>query len=139
MMARSGKATLAAPANLDRTVAFQRRSGWAAVGGILGAIGASSCCILPLVLFSLGAGGAWIGNLTALSPYQPIFIAVTLGFLGYGFYAVYWKPRQACADGAVCARPLPSRIVKSTLWLATALVAAALAFPYAAPTLLDIR
>ena len=27
---------------------------------------ASSCCILPLVLFSLGVSGAWIGNFTQL-------------------------------------------------------------------------
>ncbi len=114
-------------------------TGWIAAGGILGAIGASSCCILPLVLFSLGAGGAWLGNLAALSPYQPIFIAITLGFLGYGFYAVYWKAKKACADGAACARPLPNRIVKSALWIATALVAAAIAFPYVAPWLLGIQ
>lgn len=44
------------------------RKPWIAAGGILGAIAASSCCILPLVLFSLGIGGAWIGNLTALAP-----------------------------------------------------------------------
>ena len=37
-----------------------------AAGGILGALAASSCCIVPLILFSLGIGGAWIGNLTAL-------------------------------------------------------------------------
>ncbi len=37
-----------------------------AAGGILGALAASSCCIVPLVLFGLGIGGAWIGNLTAL-------------------------------------------------------------------------
>jgi len=107
-----------------------------AAGGVLGAIAASSCCILPLVLFSLGAGGAWIGNLTALAPYQPIFVAITLGFLGYGYWLVYRKPKEACADGAACARPLPSRVVKLALWLATALVAAAIAFPYAAPILL---
>ena len=53
-----------------------------AAGGVLGAIAASSCCIVPLALFGLGVGGAWIGNLTALAPYQPIFVAVTLGFLG---------------------------------------------------------
>jgi mercuric ion transport protein len=29
----------------------------AVVGGMLGALAASSCCILPLVLFSFGAGG----------------------------------------------------------------------------------
>ena len=55
-----------------------------AIGGILGAIAASSCCIAPLVLFSLGISGAWIGNLTALAPYQPYFIAATLACLGYG-------------------------------------------------------
>ncbi len=114
------------------------RKTWAAAGGVLGAIAASSCCILPLVLFSLGAGGAWIGNLTALAPYQPIFVAITLGFLGYGYWLVYRKPKAICADGAACARPLPSRTVKLALWLATALVAAAIAFPYVAPTLLGI-
>lgn len=138
-MARSEEAALDAPETVDQTVGFQRRTGWAAAGGMLGAIGASSCCILPLVLFSLGAGGAWIGNLTALSPYQPIFIAVTLGFLGYGFYAVYWKPRKACAGGAACARPLPNRIVKSALWAATVLIAAAAVFPYVAPWLLGVQ
>lgn len=113
-----------------------RKTWLAVVGGILGAIAASSCCILPLVLFSLGAGGAWIGNLTALAPYQPIFVVITLGFLGYGYWLVYRKPKAVCVDEAACARPLPGRIVKLALWLATALVAAAIAFPYAAPILL---
>jgi mercuric ion transport protein len=113
------------------------RKTWVAVaGGVLGAIAASSCCILPLVLFSLGAGGAWIGNLTALAPYQPIFVVITLGFLGYGYWLVYRKPKAVCADGATCARPLPGRIVNLALWLATALLAAAIAFSYIAPILL---
>jgi len=112
------------------------RQGLAAAGGVLGALAASSCCILPLVLFSVGVGGAWIGNLTALAPYQPIFVAITLGFLGYGHYLVYWRTRKACADGAACARRLPNRAVKTALWGATSLVVAALAFPYVAPWLL---
>lgn len=106
-----------------------------AAGGLFGALAASSCCILPLVLFTLGVSGAWIGNLTALAPYQPAFVAVTLGFLGFGYYRVYRQP-PACAGSAACARPLRNRLVKATLWSATALVAAALAFPYAAPVLL---
>ncbi len=118
--------------------ASKRREAIAVSGGILGAVAASSCCVAPLVLFSLGAGGAWIGNLTALAPYQPIFVAITLGFLGYGYYLVYWKPRTAYAEGAACARPLPKRIVKGALWSATLLFAAALAFPYLAPLLLDL-
>lgn len=108
-----------------------------AAGGILGAIAASSCCIVPLILFSLGIGGAWIGNLTALAPYKPLFVAGTAGVLGYGFYLVYWRPRRACADGAACARPIPNRLVKSALWIATVLVIAAFAFDYIAPLLLS--
>jgi mercuric ion transport protein len=114
----------------------ERRAGLAAAAGVLGALAASSCCIAPLVLFTLGIGGAWIGNLTALEPYQPIFIAITLGFLAAGYYLVYRKPAVACAEGTACARPLSNRIVKLTLWVATALVGAAGAFPYVARLLL---
>lgn len=110
----------------------------AAFGSVLGALAASSCCILPLVLFSLGAGGAWIGNLTALSPYQPFIIAVTVGFLGTGFYLVYRKPKtDACQPGTVCARPGADRINKIALWSSTVLVTAAIAFNFLAPILLD--
>ena len=122
----------------DGAVNKDKASGLIAAGGVLGAIAASSCCIAPLVLFSLGAGGVWIGNLTALSPYQPIFVAVTLAFLGTGYWRVYRRPKNARAEGAACARPLPNRIVKGALWSATALVLAAIAFPYVAPILLDV-
>ena len=108
-----------------------------ALGGVLGALAASSCCIIPLILFSLGIGGAWIGNLTALAPYKPYFVAGTTGVLGYGFYLVYWKPWRACVDDAACARPAPSRLVQFALWIATVLVAAAFAFDYVAPLLLS--
>ena len=83
-----------------------RRHGLVATGGVLGAIAASSCCIVPLALFSLGASGVWIGNLAALTPYQPFFVLITAGFLGYGCYLVYWKPRKAYAAGTACARPI---------------------------------
>lgn len=107
-----------------------------AAGSILGALAASSCCILPLVLFSLGISGAWIGNLTALAPYQPYFVAGTLALLGYGYYLVYVKPKQGCADGS-CARSLPNRLVKSGLWSAMVLVVAAMGFNHVAPLLLN--
>ena len=44
------------------------------VGGIAAAIGAGLCCAGPLVLLLLGVSGSWIGNLTVLEPYRPIFI-----------------------------------------------------------------
>jgi mercuric ion transport protein len=108
---------------------------WAATGGILGALAASSCCILPLALSMLGISGAWIGNLTALAPYQPSFFAATAGSLGVGYYLAYRQPKAACADGS-CALPLRKRGVKVVLWAATALVLAAVAFDYLAPVLL---
>ena len=109
------------------------RQGLVAVSGIFGALAASSCCIIPLILFSLGISGAWIGNLTALAPYKPLFVAGTAGVLGYGFYLVYWERRRACADdGDACARPIPSRLVQLALWVATGLVVAAFAFDYIA-------
>ena len=110
--------------------------GLIAAGGVLGALATMSCCIMPLGLFALGISGAWIGNLTALAPYQPIFIGATLVFLATGYYLVYRKPRVACAEGEVCARPLPRRGVKLALWAATALVASAMAFPFVARALL---
>jgi mercuric ion transport protein len=108
-----------------------------AAGGLLGALAASSCCILPLVLFSLGISGAWIGNFTQLAPYQPYFIATTLGFLGAGYGLVHRASKRACAAAEACARPLPNRLVKAALIVATILVGAALAFDFIAPLLLS--
>src|SRR5437762_14374865 len=92
-----------------------------AAGGLLGALAASSCCILPLVLFSLGVSGAWIGHFTQLAPYQPCFIAETTALLGYGYWLVYRPAKPACANGGACTRPLPNRLVKAGLILATIL------------------
>ncbi len=107
-------------------------------GGVLGAIAMSSCCILPLALFSVGVTGAWIGNLAALYPYKLYFVVPTAGFLAGGFYLVYRKPKaEACAADGACAAPISTRINKVVLWSATALTLAALAFPYVAPLLLE--
>jgi mercuric ion transport protein len=81
------------------------------------------------VLTVAGVSGAWMANLRALAPYQPIFIALSIAVLGYGFYLVYWKPKRASADGAVCAQPvIPDKVVQGTLWLATLIVILAISF-----------
>jgi|TARA_R110002012_G_scaffold104644_3_gene245241 mercuric ion transport protein len=121
----------------DQTDPESRKARMIAAGGILGALAASTCCIVPLILFSLGVSGAWIGNLTALEPYKPIFIVITLGFLGYGYWMVYRKPK-ACTEGATCARPLPNRLVKSALWASTILIVIALFWNWIAPVVAPI-
>lgn len=110
----------------------------ASVGGLIGAVATASCCVVPLVLFSLGATGAWIGNLTALSSYQPVFVAATLGFLFAGYWSAYRKPVQTCAKGSDCVEPRAGRFVRASLWAATILVGATIAFPYLAPAWLSV-
>jgi mercuric ion binding protein len=41
--------------------------------GVLAAIGASVCCVGPLVVMMLGIGDAWVANLTALELLRPWF------------------------------------------------------------------
>ena len=56
------------------------RSGALLAGG-LAAILASTCCLGPLILVTLGLSGAWIGNLTKLEPYRLYFIAFAVAAL----------------------------------------------------------
>ncbi len=128
----------AAPLRARRGVDDKGKKALLTGGSVLGALAMSSCCILPLVLFSLGATGAWIGNLAALYPYKLYFFLATAVFLAGGFYQVYRKPRAgACDAEPSCAAPISDRINKVMLWSATILVLAALAFPYYAPLLLE--
>jgi len=101
-----------------------------AAGGIIGAILASSCCVAPLLLVTLGVSGAWIGSLTALEPYKPYFLPATALLLAGGFWHVYWRPRKACAEGSYCARPASGAITKAALWTGTVLAALAATVNY---------
>lgn len=114
------------------TADSDRKKGVAVTGSVLGAVLLSSCCIAPLVLITLGASGAWIGQLTAMKAYQPVFLLFTTGFLGYGFWRVYGKSNQQCADES-CAMPRSDRILKVVLWAATGLVLLAMTTDFWAP------
>jgi len=108
------------------------------VGSILAAIGAASCCVIPFTLATVGISGAWIGNFTALAPYQPYFLGLAVLLLAAGFFVVYRRPGRACADGAYCGRPASGRLAKIALWSAAVVVVLAAAFSYAAPRLFDL-
>lgn len=102
-----------------------------AVGG-LAAILASACCLGPLVLIALGSGGAWIGNLTVLEPYRPIFIGVALVALFFAYRRIF-RPVSVCEPGDVCAIPQVKSTYKAIFWIVAILVLIALVFPYFAP------
>lgn len=113
--------------------AADRKKGWFAAGGVIGAFLASACCIAPLALLMLGVSGAWIGTLTALEPYKPYFASVALVFVVLGFRQVYFKAKPACVEGSYCAKPQSALITKTALWLATVLVLLALTIDWWAP------
>ncbi|WP_300382015.1 mercuric transporter MerT family protein [Henriciella sp.] len=119
--------------NVENRPANTHRSRWLVAGGMLGAVLASSCCIVPLVLISLGISGAWIGQLTMLEPYKPLFLLVAIGFLAAGFWDVYFRKTRACEDGSVCARPHASVTKQAALWSGTLIVLAALTIDLWAP------
>ena len=102
------------------------------VAGVLAALGATACCFGPLLLVTLGLGGAWVVSLRALEAYQPLFAVITLCFVGYAFHQLYIKPRQ-CAPGDVCEIPVVIKRQRIIFWLAVAVIAAMFSFPLYAP------
>jgi mercuric ion transport protein len=102
------------------------------IASALAAIGASVCCVGPLVLLTLGIGGSWVGSLTAMEPYRPIFIGLTLLLLGLSFRQLYLAP-QVCAPGTPCADPRTIRRQRFTFWIVTVLLLGLLAVPWLAP------
>src|SRR5438552_13794290 len=115
---------------VDRMAVMNARS--SLMAGVLAAIGASLCCVAPLVLLGLGIGGAWIGNLTAFEAYRPMFIGLTLLFLGLAFRRLYLVP-QACARGTPCADPQTIKQERLIFWSVAVLLFGLLAVPWFAP------
>lgn len=101
-------------------------------GGLLAGVGASACCAGPLLVVSLGLGGAWVSQLTALAPLRPLFIALTLLFFAVAFYRLYLTP-EACAPGRPCAASSVRGRQRLLFWLALLFTAGVVAFPWYAP------
>jgi mercuric ion transport protein len=93
-----------------------------AAGGVIAALGASSCCTAPLAFAAMGLSGAWIGQLTMLAPYQPVFFAAAVVCIGLGLHGAYRPDTDACA-GLECAAPRSRRATRAALWLAAILLA----------------
>lgn len=101
------------------------------IGAILSGILASACCIGPVLLVALGAGGAALG--AAFAPFRPYFLGLTVILLVGAFYLAY-RPQKAtaCAPGAACAVPSSRRRMRAILWIATSVAVGAAVFPYLA-------
>lgn len=102
------------------------------IAGALAAIGASVCCVAPLVLLALGIGGTWVAGLTSMEPYRPFFIGLTLLFLGLALHKLYLTP-QVCTPGTPCAKPRALRRQWLIFWIVTVLLFCLLAAPWLVP------
>ncbi|ATA57907.1 mercuric transport protein [Variovorax boronicumulans] len=102
------------------------------ITGGLAALLASTCCLGPLVLMALGVSGAWIGNLSELEPYRPLFLGTALVALFFAYRRIF-RSVQACEPGEVCAVPQARLGYQVVFWIVAALIVVALAFPYVLP------
>lgn len=102
------------------------------VGSVLAGVGASACCVGPLLLLSMGIGGAWISHLTALEPYRPVFIVLTVLFLGVTFWRLYLVP-QSCAVGDNCIADRTRKVQRILFWVLLPVVILLVASPWILP------
>lgn len=72
-----------------------RTTTWSLTAALGAAVAASACCTIPLLIVSLGVGGAWVGTLTALEPYRPVFVGLALAALAYAGYHEWRASRRA--------------------------------------------
>ena len=94
----------------------EKTSNLPVIGGLIAAIGAGLCCAGPFVLLLLGVSGSWIGNLTLLEPYRPIFIVAVLALFGWAGWQVY-RPVEACEPGTACAVPQVRKRRQVIFWI----------------------
>jgi len=95
----------------------------------LTAIGASLCCVAPLVLVTMGIGGAWMSSLTKLEPMRPVFVTVTIALLVWAWHRLYRVP-QKCEPGELCAVPQVRRRQRLIFWIVASALTLLLAFPW---------
>lgn len=104
----------------------------ALLAGGVAALLASACCLGPLVLVMVGISGAWIGSLTALEPWRPLFLTASAVAMLFAYKRIF-RPAQDCKPGDVCAIPQVRRGYRALFAVVAALILIALAFPYAMP------
>ncbi|MGH8383423.1 mercuric transporter MerT family protein [Pseudomonas sp.] len=102
------------------------------IAGALAAISASVCCVGPLALLALGVSGTWVGSLTVMQAYRPLFIGLTLLFLGLALHKLYLAP-QVCATDTTCANARTITRQRIVFWVVTGLLLGLLAVPWLAP------
>lgn len=96
--------------------------------GLLAAIGATACCFAPLLIVTLGFGGAWAARMKGLEALQPVFVALTLAFMAFAFHRLYIRPRN-CVPGEACELPRVLRRQRISFWIVALAILLMALFP----------
>ena len=110
------------------TSAYSVKTQATLVGGVLAAIGATACCFGPLLVVTLGFGGAWAARMKSLEALQPIFIVLTVAFMGFAFHRLFIRPKQ-CAPGESCELPQVLKRQRIAFWIVAVAILFMATFP----------
>ena len=97
-----------------------------ALGGVAAAVGAASCCALPMMLAGFGVSSAWLFGIAILSaPHRLALVsAASLCLVGASVMLVLRSRAIACAPGSVCGHRAVAPLVIALAIVGTALAAA---------------
>jgi copper chaperone CopZ len=109
---------------------------WTVFGAVGVAVAASACCTGPLVLVSLGVGGAWMSGLTALEPFRPYFIVLAVGMMSFAFVRSYRARRDPDCECDPQANPHAKNLL---LGIGALVTAGLIASPWLLPSVLHAR
>lgn len=95
------------------------------LGGALTGLLASTCCVLPIIVATIGVGTGAAG--ATLERFRLPLILFAYILLGIGFFLSYRK--TACEEGT-CSVPANVKRTRAILWVATVIATLGILFPY---------
>lgn len=101
-------------------------------GAVLTAIGASLCCIGPILTLIFGVGA--FGAATIFASARPYLLVAAAATLAFGFYCLYLR-REACAPSESCSSKARGRFARPAFWMASVAVLIFALTPYYVATL----
>jgi mercuric ion transport protein len=127
--------------NTSSPAASPAAPNWLAALGLaaaLGAVIASSCCVIPLGLAAVGAGTGVFGRLELLAEWRVEFLSISALAIVGGLGTWWWKRPDACVAGSSCTSSERSRKTLTLLLCASAVVLTAANWGYIDPILIKL-
>lgn len=133
----AGQETPSAPSSPSSTTTPKWLAGASLVAGV-GAVIASSCCVLPLGLAAIGVGAGVFGVLNEVAAWRVTLLFISTLAVASGWGAWWIKRREACLTDPRCAPQSLTQSPTALLIIATAVVILAAGWEHIDPVLLKL-